>query len=188
MLTQKQKIVKRGFDIVLSLLLLPIILIPLLILWILSTLSTGCNGWFVQLRIGQHGKPFSFYKLRTLQGENHKDINEIKAYLNIDELIYQNLKDLKKSVIEYNNNLDGFEDSVFSGIYLTDIKKYLDKYNCKIPKKLILIVFEEKLNTAINAHTAFRYRPLLIDDEITTRRTKINSENITDVEVNIITE
>ncbi|MAL58852.1 MAG: sugar transferase [Flavobacteriaceae bacterium] len=79
MLTQKQKIVKRGFDILLSLLFLPIILIPLLILWILSTLSTGCNGWYVQLRIGQHGKPFSFYKLRTLKGENHKDINEIKA-------------------------------------------------------------------------------------------------------------
>jgi len=79
MLTQKQKIVKRGFDIVLSLLLFPIILIPLLILWILSTLSTGSNGWFIQLRIGQHGKPFPFYKLRTLKGQNHKDINEIKT-------------------------------------------------------------------------------------------------------------
>lgn len=79
MLTQKQKITKRGFDIVLSLLVLPIILIPLIFFWVLATLSTNQNGWFVQIRIGQHGKPFSFYKLRTLKGSNHKDINAIKA-------------------------------------------------------------------------------------------------------------
>ncbi len=79
MLTQKQKITKRGFDIVLSLLVLPIILIPLIFFWVLATLSTNQNGWFVQKRIGQYGKPFSCYKLRTLKGSNHKDIHAIKA-------------------------------------------------------------------------------------------------------------
>lgn len=79
MLSQNQKRLKRSFDIILSLAILPFLLIPLLILWIVSTLSTGRNGWFVQTRIGQHGKPFSFYKLRTLKGRNHKDIHAIKA-------------------------------------------------------------------------------------------------------------
>ena len=78
MLSQKQKIVKRGFDLILTLAILPIVIFPLILLWLLSSFSTGRNGWFVQKRIGINGSLFSFYKLRTLKGKNHKDILEIK--------------------------------------------------------------------------------------------------------------
>lgn len=78
MLNHKQRIIKRGFDLVLSVVLLPFIIIPFFILWILATISTGMNGWFVQIRIGEKGIPFSFFKLRTLKGKNHSDIIDIK--------------------------------------------------------------------------------------------------------------
>ena len=57
-----------------------------------------------------------------------KSIKEIQKYIGADELIYQSLKDLKRSVHAGNPEIDKFEDSVFSGNYCTgDIsQKYLE--------------------------------------------------------------
>lgn len=79
MLTKGQHIQKRIFDVVLAILLLPFLLIPMLILWLLASISTGMNGWFSQTRIGRHGKPFKVYKLRSLKGRNHQSVTEMKA-------------------------------------------------------------------------------------------------------------
>ncbi len=79
MLTNNQRIVKRLFDIVFALLLLPLVFPMIIFLVIISTLDTRANGFFIQKRIGQQGKPFSFYKIRTLKGKHHEDIIAIKT-------------------------------------------------------------------------------------------------------------
>jgi lipopolysaccharide/colanic/teichoic acid biosynthesis glycosyltransferase len=77
MLTKKQQVIKRFFDVVMSILLLPFLLAPLIILIIIATLRTKQSGVFIQKRIGKEGRPFSFYKIRSLKGSNHQDINDI---------------------------------------------------------------------------------------------------------------
>lgn len=78
MLTRKQQHYKRFFDLTLTLLVLPFVLIPLFLLLICATVVTRANGLFVQIRIGQFGKPFKLYKIRSLKGTGHKDIVAIK--------------------------------------------------------------------------------------------------------------
>ena len=41
----------------------------MLIMWIIASLETGQNGLFIHERIGQHGKPFKMFKIRTLKGD-----------------------------------------------------------------------------------------------------------------------
>ena len=72
MLTKKQQFIKRTVDLTISMLLLPILVFHLLILVPLATLSTGKFGLFQQQRIGYLGKPFTFLKIRTLKGSDHK--------------------------------------------------------------------------------------------------------------------
>ena len=59
---------------------------------------------------------------------NNKSIREIRKYIGADELIYQELEDLKRSAHTGNPSIKKFEDSVFSGNYCTgDItQKYLN--------------------------------------------------------------
>lgn len=60
-------VLKRGFDITLAatglLLAAPLIAAG----WIAATLETRRNGFFLQERIGRHGKPFRIVKLRTMR-------------------------------------------------------------------------------------------------------------------------
>ncbi len=53
---------------------------------------------------------------------------EVAKEIGADKLFYQDLDDLKKAVLKGNNDIEGFEDSVFSGQYLTDevTAAYLD--------------------------------------------------------------
>ncbi len=78
MLTRNQEIIKRLFDISISIVMLVIVIIPLILILILATISTAKNGLFVQSRIGQHGKPFKLYKIRSLKDENHEDFFAMK--------------------------------------------------------------------------------------------------------------
>lgn len=73
MLTKKQRFIKRIFDLTISILLMPLLFIPLILLVVLATLSTGQFGLFQQQRIGEYGKPFIFFKIRTLKGTVHSD-------------------------------------------------------------------------------------------------------------------
>jgi lipopolysaccharide/colanic/teichoic acid biosynthesis glycosyltransferase len=52
-----------------------ILLIGLVILLLvlgITAIDTQSNGFFTQVRIGQHGKPFLIYKLRTLHSKTNK--------------------------------------------------------------------------------------------------------------------
>lgn len=72
MITKAQLRVKRIFDVVLVILLLPFLIIPILVITIAATIDTKRYGIFSQLRVGQHGKLFKIYKIRTLREEEHK--------------------------------------------------------------------------------------------------------------------
>jgi lipopolysaccharide/colanic/teichoic acid biosynthesis glycosyltransferase len=78
MLTKKQQRTKRFFDLTATLLVFPFVIIPVLLLLLLARVITGANGLFVQTRIGQFGKPFQLYKIRTLKGTKHSDIVAIR--------------------------------------------------------------------------------------------------------------
>jgi lipopolysaccharide/colanic/teichoic acid biosynthesis glycosyltransferase len=79
MLTPKQKLIKRGFDLILVLIaLVPAIFLSLL-LGLLATLSLKTWGWFSQKRVGLNGATFCLFKIRTLKGSSHSDVVAIKA-------------------------------------------------------------------------------------------------------------
>lgn len=71
MITKTQLRIKRFFDFLLALILLPFLIIPIIILAVVTTLDTGAYGIFSQIRVGQHAKLFKIYKLRTLKAEPH---------------------------------------------------------------------------------------------------------------------
>ena len=45
-------------------------------------------------------------------------------------------------------------------------KKHINQFNCKKPKKLIIVIYENDINDAQSSHTAYRYRPLLLNKKI----------------------
>ena len=65
-MTKKDKIVKRVFDFLLALIGLfftwPIILIA----WIIASIETKSNGFFLQKRVGENGKLFTIIKIKTM--------------------------------------------------------------------------------------------------------------------------
>lgn len=63
----QQKITKRLFDIVVSLLALLITLPIVLIAWIIATVDTRSNGLFMQTRVGKNGSLFKVYKIKTMR-------------------------------------------------------------------------------------------------------------------------
>jgi len=66
-LTKRQIILKRLFDIIFSLVGLIFTFWFIIIGYILATLDTRKNGFFLQTRIGLYGKPFKIIKLRTMK-------------------------------------------------------------------------------------------------------------------------
>lgn len=81
--------IKRLFDIFFAITGLVISSGFLVLFYFLATLDTRKNGLFSQQRIGQFGKPFIIYKLRTFGSSTEKPISRFGAFLRnskIDEL------------------------------------------------------------------------------------------------------
>ena len=72
MLSTNQALLKRFFDILLSLCLLTFLILPIIIFVLLATIDTRQWGLFSQQRVGQYGKLFYIYKIRTLKKEVHR--------------------------------------------------------------------------------------------------------------------
>lgn len=66
-LTPGDAFIKRLFDVSLSLLGLLVTGWIIIIAWGLSTLETGRNGFFTQLRVGRNGELFKVIKIRTMR-------------------------------------------------------------------------------------------------------------------------
>ena len=64
-------VLKRLFDILFSLVLLLVLWPVLILVLLLSAIDTKSNGVFVQKRVGQYGKLFNIYKVRTYHKRNH---------------------------------------------------------------------------------------------------------------------
>jgi len=78
---------KRIFDFVISFMLLIMLLPIIIILWIITSVNTKRNGLFNQLRIGQFGKPFRIYKLRTFNSfDKINYVSSVIRRLKLDEL------------------------------------------------------------------------------------------------------
>ena len=78
-MTRAQHILKRSFDLLVSIPGLLLALPILLVLVLFATLDTRQWGWFTQKRIGRHGKPFTCYKIRTLKGSRHSSVHEMMS-------------------------------------------------------------------------------------------------------------
>ena len=78
MLTYKQQVVKRLFDILISFVGILIFLVPILFLILLATLTTKKFGLFSQDRVGQHGQFFKIYKIRTMKDHFYDDFISLK--------------------------------------------------------------------------------------------------------------
>ena len=63
---------KRVFDVILSILLLLLLFIPIFIIWVITCVCLKSNGLFLQTRVGQFGKPFVMYKIKTLLPNKNK--------------------------------------------------------------------------------------------------------------------
>lgn len=79
MITKSQIKLKRGFDVLLALVLIPIIIFPLLVFLIIAAIETKQSGLFKQNRVGQHGKIFKIFKIRTLKKGKHK-LGQLDTY------------------------------------------------------------------------------------------------------------
>lgn len=72
-LSFRQRLLKRGFDVIASSVGL-IVLCPLILVgWIAATISTGANGFFLQRRVGRHGRLFPLLKLRSMRNVQNMD-------------------------------------------------------------------------------------------------------------------
>ncbi len=67
MLTPAQSIVKRTFDIVVAIIGLALTFWIIGLAWVLATIDTRANGFFMQTRVGRHGNLFKVIKIRTMR-------------------------------------------------------------------------------------------------------------------------
>jgi len=67
MLTPADKVQKRLFDIALSVVGICIAWGIMLVAWIIASFETRSNGLFMQKRIGEDGKPFLVFKIKTMK-------------------------------------------------------------------------------------------------------------------------
>lgn len=79
---------KRIFDILFSCTALLLVWWLLILLWLLLCIDTKSNGLFIQERIGQYGKKFKIFKLKTFHPKT-QEISKIGMFLRkskLDEL------------------------------------------------------------------------------------------------------
>lgn len=86
-LSTNQKTLKRVLDVVMSITLIPIFILPIGVLIIAASIDTKGVGLFFQNRVGQYGKVFTIIKIRTFNetGEVSKYSAIIRKY-KLDEL------------------------------------------------------------------------------------------------------
>lgn len=85
-ISKSNLIIKRIFDLILSILIIPVFIIPIVILILISTIDLKQIGVFSQRRVGQHGKIFMIYKIKTLRNNRVTKISRFFRDYKLDEL------------------------------------------------------------------------------------------------------
>ncbi len=67
MLSSTERIKKRSFDIILSLVGIGLLWWLIILAWIIASIETKSNGLFMQKRIGREGKPFDVLKIKSMK-------------------------------------------------------------------------------------------------------------------------
>ena len=69
-MSKKDKLIKRIFDFSLSLIGILITWPIILTAWIIASIETKSNGFFLQKRVGENGKLFTIIKIKTMYPNN----------------------------------------------------------------------------------------------------------------------
>lgn len=67
MLSTAERIQKRVFDLLLSIIGIALTWWIMLLAWVVSSIETRSNGLFIQERIGKRGKLFKVFKIKTMK-------------------------------------------------------------------------------------------------------------------------
>ena len=65
---------KRAFDIICSIGLLTALAFPMAVVVVLAAIDTKGNPFFVQARVGRHGRHFKLYKFRSMRADAPADV------------------------------------------------------------------------------------------------------------------
>lgn len=108
-------IVKRVFDFIVSLIALTVFLPFIVISWLILMIDTSSNGFFFQKRIGQYGKPFTIYKLKTMHPKTG-NVTKIGAFFRkykLDELPqFLNVLKGEMSIVGPRPDIEGYYDKL----------------------------------------------------------------------------
>lgn len=63
----KSALIKRTFDFFVALVGLIVFSPIILLAWVVASIETRSNGFFIQLRVGRHGKLFNVVKIKTMK-------------------------------------------------------------------------------------------------------------------------
>lgn len=116
--------VKRGFDLLIALILTVILLIPMCMIGALISITSKGPPIYVSQRVGRRGKPFSLYKLRSM----YRDA------------------DMRKKELMAKNERSGPLFKIHDDPRITPIGKFLRKYHIdELPQLLNVIVGDMSL-------------------------------------------
>ncbi len=87
---------KRGFDVILAIILLIILFIPMLIISICIKIEDGSPAIFKQVRMGKNLKPFNIYKFRTMKTQRE----ELNSEMTHEEMVTKVGKILRATSID----------------------------------------------------------------------------------------
>ena len=65
-MSYSDRVIKRGFDFIVSLIGLLLLLPIIAVAWIIAAIETRSNGFFVQERVGRNADLFNVYKIKTM--------------------------------------------------------------------------------------------------------------------------
>jgi lipopolysaccharide/colanic/teichoic acid biosynthesis glycosyltransferase len=80
--SRRYLVLKRAFDIVFCIIVMPIVVPLLLLCWVAVKIDSPGQALFAQERTGQHGIRFKMYKFRTMV-QNAEELKPALAHLNI---------------------------------------------------------------------------------------------------------
>ncbi|HNP32732.1 MAG TPA: sugar transferase [Flavobacterium sp.] len=110
-----KSIVKRVFDIIVSSIVLILFLPFIVISWIILMIDTQSSGVFFQKRVGQYGKLFIIYKLKTMHPKTEA-VSKVGAFFRkykLDELPqFLNVLKGEMSIVGPRPDIEGYYDKL----------------------------------------------------------------------------